>query len=472
MHRDQDTEIAVVGAGPAGLAAAAAAGAAGCQVVLVDAYARPGGQYFRQLPTEFHARRPGALHHDFAVAERLLAELERRPNVQVLSGTTVWSAQAAPPSDEWHTLYLTDGLGSWELRAGAVILAPGAYDRALPFPGWDLPGVLTAGGAQALVKGQRVLPGRRVVLAGSGPFLLPVATALAEAGAELLAVCEATTPRGWLREAARAWTQGDKLAEGAGYAWRLGRRRVPIRFGTAVVRAEGNGRVQRVTLARLAADWTLLDGGTEQLEADVVCSGYGFVPSTELAIQLGCGHRYHPVQGVTCTLHDGEMRATRAGVYVAGEINGIGGSAVALAQGAIAGLAAARAAGRLSEPEAQRRLAPHRAQLRRQHAFAGTLNRLFAVQPGWRRWLTPATTICRCEEAPLAAIQAAVADLGARDVKAVKALTRCGMGLCQGRLCGYAVTALTAALSGRDPAAVGTLASRPIARPVALESLL
>src|SRR5581483_6414519 len=179
--------------------------------------------------------------------------------------------------------------------------------------------------------------------------------------------------------------------------WRLGRRRVPVRFGTAVVRVEGAGRVERVTLARLNADWTPLAGGEEQLETDVVCTGYGFVPSTELAIQLGCGYRYHPLQGVTCTLHDGEMRATRAGVYVAGEINGIGGSSVALAQGAIAGLAAARAAGRLSEPEARKRQAPHRAQLRRQHAFAGTLDRLFAVRPGWRRWLEPSTTICRCE---------------------------------------------------------------------------
>src|SRR5437016_3494933 len=426
-----ETEVAIVGAGPAGLSAAVAASEAGCRVTIVDAYARPGGQYYKQMPGEFHPRRPETLYHDFSQAQQLFAKLDDHARVQVLSGTTVWTVQAASTPGDPVTLYLNTGAGSVGLRAEKVILAPGAYDRVLPFPGWDLPGVMTMGAAQTLVKSQRVLPGLRVVLSGSGPFLLPVAAGLAQAGAQV----------------------------------------VPVQFGRAVIRASGDERVQHITVARLSADWQPIAGSEEQREVDAVCIGYGFVPSLELSSLLGCTHRYDPVQATFVVQHDADMQSSRAGVFVAGEITGIGGSAVAMPQGTLAGLAVARQLGRLSESAAQRKMAPYRKALRHRQAFAVLLQYLFRLRPGWLSWMTPETLVCRCEEVPFQQIEAAIKDDHARDVKTVKALTRCGMGLCQGRVCGPSVAAITAALTGQDPAQLGALMGRPIVKPITLGAL-
>jgi NADPH-dependent 2,4-dienoyl-CoA reductase/sulfur reductase-like enzyme len=469
LDQPMEVELAIVGAGPAGLAAAAAAANAGCRVTLIDAYARPGGQYFRQTPREFDARMPEALHHDFGVAQHLFARMNSAPALDIISGATVWAAE---PLDEGAALYIGGPSGSRALRARAVILASGAHDRALAFPGWDLPGVLTAGGAQALVKGQRVLPGRRLLLSGAGPFLLPVAAGLAEAGASVVAVCEATSPRRWARYGPRVWGHLDKLGEGAGYARVLRRHHVPLHFGRAVIRAEGEGRVERVTVAHLAPDWTPIPGSEEQVEVDALAVGYGFVPSVELAASLGCALRYDALQASQVVRHDGKMRSSRQGVFVAGEVTGIGGAAVALPQGTLAGLAASRYLGRLDETEAAARMATRWAELRRAQHFADTLNHLFAPRPGWLNWTTPDTVVCRCEEVTRQRIEAAVAEYAARDVKSIKAVTRCGMGLCQGRICGPTVAALAAHHSGRDAASVGSFSGRPIVSPVMLGDML
>src|SRR5579859_3579220 len=243
-----ETEVAIIGAGPAGLAAASTASEAGCRITLIDSYARPGGQYYKQTPAEFHANQPAALHSDFARAAEMLALLENQAGasqrVQILSNTTVWMAENE--QDGSILLHMQTHEGSTTLRAQKVILATGAYDRVLPFPGWDLPGVMSAGAAQTLTKSQRVLPGKRIVLSGSGPFLLPVGAVLAQAGAEVVAIYEATTPLQWSRYAARVWGHGDKLREGSDYMKVLRDHHVPLRFGRAVIEAQGEGRVEQV----------------------------------------------------------------------------------------------------------------------------------------------------------------------------------------------------------------------------------
>ena len=464
------TEVAVVGAGPAGLSAAYTAARAGCAITLIDSYTQPGGQYYKQLPSQFRAQSPGALHHRFGTAQRLMSALQADGNVSILTGTTVWSAQA-PSVDDAITLYLDDHTRGSELHAQCVVLAPGAFDRALPFPGWDLPGVMTAGAMQTLVKSQRVLPGRRIVLSGSGPFLLPVAAALAQAGAQVLGVYEATHPRRWVRHTLQAWGHQDKLHEALDYAGILRKYRVPVKFGRAVIRAEGEGQVRRVAVARLDAGWKPIAGSERYVEVDALGVGYGFVPSTELAQLLGCVLRYDPLQAGFFVQHDASMESTHKGVFVAGEITGIGGSAVARPQGAIAGLAAARKLGRLTSERAHGAMARHVKELQHQQSFARLLHQLYPVHPGWIEWLAPNTVICRCEEVSYAKVKEAITRFVASDAKTVKSITRCGMGLCQGRVCGANVAAITSALSGRSLEEVGTLAARPIVKPVLLGTL-
>jgi thioredoxin reductase len=458
-------DVAVVGAGPAGAAAAVTAVRAGARVVLVDAEARPGGQYWRHgpdggQPAEHRQQwRSLAQRLDQALASGRLTHLARTRVWRVDAGSDGVRLEAAR-SDLGGDLAVT-------VEAAAVVLAPGAHDRVLPFPGWDLPGVLTAGAAQALLKEHGVLAGSRAVVAGTGPFLLPVAAALAEAGGRVAEVDEAGDGRGWARGWRSAAASPRKLADGARYGALLARHRVPVHLRTGILAAHGGDRLEAVTVARLDDTWEPLPGSEREVSCDVAAVSYGFVARLELALQVGCSTRPGP-DGAPAVQVDAVGRTDVPGVLAAGEITGIGGADLALVQGAIAGTAAAAvAAGREPTP-------PHpavAARRERMEAFADVLHRAHPVVDGWTTRLSDDTLACRCEEVPVGVVRAAVTELGATDARTVKLLTRAGMGWCQGRICGTAVAAITAEAAGRafDPYA-DTLdgAGRPVAVPVAL----
>ncbi|MFC0068414.1 FAD-dependent oxidoreductase, partial [Umezawaea endophytica] len=330
--------VVVVGGGPAGLAAADAAARAGAEVVLVDSERQLGGQYHR------------------GTAQRA------DPRVRHLPESTAWAAEGlrlhvrTGPADSPHRTGRV-------LDADAVVLATGAHDRVVPFPGWDLPGVYTAGAAQALAKGHGVAVGRRVVVSGTGPFLLPVASSLLDVGATVT-VLEANGVTGWARHPLAV---PQKLPELARYARLLGR----VRLRTAVVAAHGDDRVTSVTVARLRPDWTVCDG--VRVAVDAVCVGHGFTPRLDLAVGLGCD------------LVDGFVRVDAVGatsvrgVYAAGEITVTGGADLAAAEGEVAGAAAARA----PDPP----IAALRA-IRRGRRFAAALAAAHPVPTGRHGWLT------------------------------------------------------------------------------------
>jgi D-hydroxyproline dehydrogenase subunit alpha len=390
-----EVDVAIVGGGPAGMAAAVSARRAGASVALIDEYAAPGGQIWRR---RFDAG-PDSLPWK---ARAALAALDAS-GATVLSGVGVWAAPDA------RTLLLTGPPG--RVVARAVVLATGAYDRPVAFPGWTLPGVMTAGAAQALAKGQGVLPGRRVLLAGAGPFLLPVARQLAAGGAEVVAVVEATRRREWLAAAPRMARHGGKLAGYAGYRARL--RGTRFVWGHVLVRAEGGQRVERAAIAAAGPDWAPRPGTERSFDVDAVCTAYGFLPSTDLARALGCELRGDAVA------HDEQMRTTVAGVFVAGEAAGVGGAELAVLEGERAGASAAGAAGR-ARPE-----------LARARAFARVLDDLFGARPGLAALASDDTVLCRCEDVTAGAVDAA----GAGSPAALKIFTRCGQGSCQGRVC-------------------------------------
>ncbi|HEX8767454.1 MAG TPA: FAD-dependent oxidoreductase, partial [Jatrophihabitans sp.] len=257
--------VAVIGAGPAGLSAAVHAAEHGAVTLLIDSGARLGGQYWRHPKAGLDAassarsarsRFDQPLHHDVATYR----DLARRIDTLVAAGLLTvhlehhaWSVQTDRSGCSIAAVDRRDPDRPAELRVRAtiVVLAVGAYDRPVPFPGWDLPGVLTVGGAQALLKGSGVAVGPRVLIAGTGPFLLPVATALAAHGADVLGVHEANRGTGWLRQLPAAASQPAKLREAAGYAFELARHRIPLRTGSVVVAAHGAGRLEAVTVARL-----------------------------------------------------------------------------------------------------------------------------------------------------------------------------------------------------------------------------
>ncbi|MFI5764833.1 NAD(P)/FAD-dependent oxidoreductase [Streptomyces sp. NPDC051563] len=448
------SDLAVVGAGPAGLAAAVTAAGLGLRVTLLDAGERPGGQYFRHPAPGLGAARPEALHHgwaDFASREAALRGHVAAGRIGYLSQHHVWTVTPEGPAWVLHAVAGPDE-AQVIVRAGAVLLATGAYERQLPFPGWTLPGVVGAGGAQAMLKSGLVLPGRRVVVAGSGPLLLAVAGSLAAAGARVPAVVEAAAYGGYASHAPALLRNPGKLAEGATYGGALLRHGVRLLTRHAVTEAHGTDRVEAVTVTRLDRDWSPVAGTGRRIPCDAVAVGHGLVPQLELATGLGCATRVGPDATVALELDAGQ-RTSVPGIWSAGETGGIGGAQLALAEGEIA---AHVVAGR----PVPARLVRTRTRLR---AFAAAMAGAHRPGPGWTGWLREDTDVCRCEEVAAGRIREAVEDLGARDARTVKLLTRAGMGWCQGRMCGPAV----AALAGGGPAPD----RRPLSCPVPLRHL-
>ncbi|MEV6011397.1 FAD/NAD(P)-binding oxidoreductase [Streptomyces sp. NPDC051976] len=462
-------EVLVIGAGPAGLAAAVCARGKGADVVLLDADDGLGGQYWRHLPASRPSRREAALHHGWQRFLDLRGRLADDPGCRILTGAQVWALEQR--DGRAPTVHVLAGEADGARRTpltftpDALVLATGAHDRTLPFPGWDLPGVFTAGAAQAMAKGERVAVGRRVVVAGAGPFLLPVARSLAQTGARVAAVVEASGPArlaaGWLPRPWQLLGAAGKIAELGGYARSHLRHRIPYRTGAAVVAAHGDDRVTAVTVADLDPSWAPVPGTERRVVADAVCVSHGFVPRLELAVAAGCRITAHRTVAV-----DDAQRTSVPGVFAAGEITGIGGVDLALAEGALAGHCAA--GGTPGDPVV-------RAAAGRRRVFTGFAARIEAahgIRPGWTAWLDDTTTVCRCEEVTAGTLRDVAAATRSQGLRSLKLSTRAALGICQGRVCGRTVEEL---LAGHAPggALLGatTTDRRPLAAPVRLAEL-
>ena len=438
--------IIVIGAGPAGLAAALAASRTGTEVAVIDSATRMGGQYWRhrKAVTGYKSDRADFLFSKVAAAE----------SITHISEATVWSAERN--GDMVKINYLQGGIEN-SLVGEKVILATGAYDRALPFPGWDTPGSMTPGAAQSLLKGHGVLPGQKIIVAGTGPFLLPVATGLAEAGAEIVGLFDANSPMRWSLSPRALISNVSKFSELIYYARALKKNGIRPQFGRAITAfKDGVATVSRVD-TRFA-----IAGRQSSLQADVVAVGWGFLPDLSLGGILGCGQKIDS-DGTVIFSVDSLQLSSQANIWIAGEATGIGGADLSLIEGEIAGLAA-------SNQEVPHSLLRKRA---RKQLFADALKRSYPVRDGWRSWLLPATTICRCEEVKLEEINDSVSELGAEDSRTAKLFTRAGMGLCQGRMCSRNVSDIVSGITGCAVTDSERIAgsNRPIAAPISLGQL-
>ena len=386
-------QVVIVGAGPAGLAAARAASAAGLDVLLLDAAPQAGGQIWR-------ARQGVA-------AEPVARALARLAGVRVLAGTRV--VMALPG----RTLLIDGPDGARRVRWNQLVLATGARERLLPFPGWTLPGAFGAGGLQALVKGGWPIAGKRVLVAGSGPLLLAAAATLRREGAQVVGLVEEVRPATLARFAGSLAAHPRQALQ----AVRLGAALlgVPLMNGQRIVAAEGDERVERVVLQG--------EGGrTRTVACDALAAGWGLIPQTELAQSLGC--EIAERLGAPAIVVDGEQRTSVDGVFAIGECTGIAGAVAAQLQGEVAGQAIAGDVDGHVCPT--RRLARR---LAREHAFAAAVASAFPMPSAWAERLRDDTLVCRCEDVPWSAVR------DRPDLRAAKLATRCGMGHCQGRLC-------------------------------------
>jgi D-hydroxyproline dehydrogenase subunit alpha len=458
-------DVLVIGGGPAGLAAGAVAAGVGLTVGIVDERPTFGGQIYKQFAAGFRVRDPAALGRDY-LRGRALIEAAEQSGAHLLPNTSAVSIAHDT------VILVEERERARAVSARRILLAPGAHDRPVVFPGWTLPGVITAGGAQALVKTQRIVPGGQIVFAGSGPLALAFPAQLRHYGAKVVLVLEAGPapgPRALLRLAAAAPGNTELLRDAAGYRSALLRARTPLRYRRIVVRAEGRDRVEAVIHAAVDRDWRVVPGTEEHTEADVLCVGYGFFPSVELLRLAGCEFGYDENAGGPVVVRDEWMRTTAPGVSAAGDGTGVAGSHVAVAEGRIAALGVALDLGKLSVEEVAARAKPIRAALRRKQAFGEALRSLHAVGPGIYELATDETVVCRCEEVTRARLDRAVA--ASADLNVVKGLTRAGMGLCQGRNCQREVAAMIARRHGRPLPSVSLPTPRFPVRPVPIGAL-
>jgi NADPH-dependent 2,4-dienoyl-CoA reductase/sulfur reductase-like enzyme len=463
------TDVLVIGAGPAGLAAAVAAREAGGSVTLLDSSDEVGGQYWRHLPGSRPSEQERLLHHGWDTFTALRRRLESDPRVRIVTSAQVWAVERGTdvPAVVHVLVGPADATGRQRLalRPDAVVLATGAHDRTLPFPGWDLPGVFTGGAAQALAKGERIAVGRRVLVAGAGPFLLPVATSLTQTGATVVAVLEAnrlsTLVKGWTPRPWQLVSTHGKARELVGYVGNHVRHAIPYRTGRAVVAAHGTDRVSSVTTAAVDTDWAPVPGTERTVDVDAVCVSHGFTPRLELAIAAGCS--LTPDRFVVA---GPDQQTSVPGLYAAGEITGIGGVDLAMAEGRIAGWAAAG-----GSPD-DRAMRTERRQRAAYQAFAARLAAAHGIRPGWTRWLEPDTVVCRCEEVSFGRLCGAADATSTTSLRSLKLSSRAALGICQGRVCGRSVEEI---LAGR--VAGGTLPDqvvsdqRPIAAPIRIGDL-
>lgn len=458
-----EPDLLVLGGGAGGLNAAATAARAGLRVLLVDERPTPGGQYYKQpLPLPALAGEIAA-DGQFAGGRALIAAA-KASGVAMMQGAQVWGA--FEPLD----LMLFDGERSRLCRPKRLVVAAGAYERALPLPGWTLPGVMTTGAAQILLRSYRVLAGQRVLLAGNGPLNLQVALELARAGAEVVAVAELARRAGlWaLRPLTQMLTSTPALAlKGFGYLRELRRLGIPVLYGSFLARVE---RSHAGLLAEIRR-WPSNGAEGRRFEVDAVCMGYGFLPSNEILRALGCAHGYDAGRGQLVAERDGECRTSVPEIYAVGDCAGLGGAPAAEAEGIIAGLAVARSLGlqidsaqQNAERRAAKRLARHR-------QFQRGLWELFAAPRLTTELAEPDTIVCRCEELSLAKILVE-SEPGSESIGALKRRTRAGMGRCQGRYCGPILVALAAAREGRALAESGHWAPRPPAKPTRIVDIL
>jgi NADPH-dependent 2,4-dienoyl-CoA reductase/sulfur reductase-like enzyme len=460
----QTCDLLVIGGGPAGLAAAATAGQHGLRVIVLDERPTPGGQVYKQPGPGFRVRSPARLGRDYqrgvALARRATesgAQLQAGAEVVALDGTSA---------------VVVAGGRSYPVRGKRLLIACGAYDRPVAFPGWTLPGVLTAGGAQAVVKASRIVPGDRVAFAGSGPLALAFPAQLRHYGVNVVLVLEAGPapgPGALLGIARAAVGNAELLRTAAGYRWQLARYRVPLKYRRIIVAAEGDGRVEEIVHAAVDADWRVVPGSQQRVAVDLICLGYGFVPADELLRLTGCAFGYDEDLGGAVVQRDDWLRTSVPGVLAAGDAAGVRGALSATDQGRLAGLRAAADLGALPEATAERLAHPIRVRLARKERFRTALGPLFAVGPGLYELTTRQTVVCRCEEVTRAELDTAIA--ATADVNVIKSYTRAGMGLCQGRNCRRQVAALVAASTATPLADVPVATARPPARPVPLAAL-
>jgi len=449
--------------------AALAASAKGLSTLLLDEQDQAGGQYFRSLASAVGNPRM-ASRSQFEAGNVLRARLNQS-GVEAAFQRKVWNARThtTPESRFLIDTVGAAGLESWTSRS--LILATGATERIIPFNGWTVPGVMGLAGASILLKAHQMLPGRRTVVAGSGPLLAMVAASIIKGGGEVAAIVDAMGVRDWLSSMPGFLTRPDQLRLGGSWLSTIMRAGVPILSKHAVITVEGDDRIEKIIVKPLDSNGRVQkETASRSFSVDSLVVGYGLVPATELSRLLGIRLEFRVNAGGWVPEINDQLGTSLPGLFVAGDCAGIAGALPAQLRGRLAGLSAARYLSARHDLKTDAANAKARKTLNLAERFGRASARLMAFPAGLAESLALDTVVCRCEGVTLLQVDAAL-DEGASELNQLKTWTGCAMGTCQGRYCSEFLEWRLRRRSAKLPAS-GALHARPPVRSLPVEQLI
>jgi hydrogen cyanide synthase HcnB len=441
----KEVDLIIIGGGPAGLTAATEAARLGTSVALIDENENLGGKVLGVTGSTIKGSSSDKIEQN--LQRQILSDFDRvKDKISLYLNTEVWDIV----DQKMVLLHSKSGPAGpvKPIKGDKLIISVGAFEKAIPFPGWTLPGVFSVGGLNTLVK-KGILPGKRFLIAGTGPLQLVLAQHLINAGAGLSAIVSATSLKDISASAFPLISNIDhlKIRSGFDYLWNLKRNHVPLYRSHIISKVYGTSGVEKAKIVKVDRSWNPIRGTEKEISVDSVAYGFGLIPCTELTRLCGCKHIYHERRGYWRVDLNERMETSISGVFAAGDGLTIKGYSAAIEEGRVAALEACTQLDRLSRSEADRLLRPVLRKLKRFNRFGQIMDALSTPRPGILNILSDDTVVCRCEEVTMQDVISAVAD-GARDANDVKRRTRLGMGHCQGRFCGQVINELIWRLTG------------------------
>ncbi|UCE56246.1 MAG: FAD-dependent oxidoreductase [Desulfobacterales bacterium] len=441
----REVELIIIGGGPAGITAATEAAHIGASVALIDENQHLGGKIFGATGN----RIPGSASDkvEKKLRRQILKDFDRvGDKITVYLNTEVWDIV----DQSMVLLYAKEGSGGHvkRIKGKKLIISVGAFEKAIPFPGWTRPGVFSVGGLNTLAK-KGIVPGEKFLLAGAGPLQLVLADHLIHAGAKLSAIVNAVSLRDIAVSALQLFASIDSLRfrSGVEYLWHIKRHKVPIYSSYIISKVYGSNEVEKAEIVRVDRLWNPIRGAEKEIKVDTVAYGFGLIPCTELTRLCGCKHFYDERLGYWRVELNEKMETTVPGIFAAGDGLTIKGYSAAIEEGRVAAIEACTQLERVNRREADRLLRSSLRKLKRFKRFGRIMDTISSPRSGIFNILTDDTIVCRCEDVTARDVIFAVAD-GARDVNDIKRRTRLGMGHCQGRICGQVINELMWKLTG------------------------
>lgn len=458
-------DVAVVGSGLAGIVAANTLARYKVNVTLIDENIHLGGQILRTVPERLGA---SAIFESDMIRRagfRLIDHIKTK-KISVMNRTAVLGIYP-----ERQLLVEENGRSIFIIQPDVILFATGAREKYLPFKGWTLPGVVSTGAAQVLMKGSGVLFSKEILIGGSGPFLSAVAYDYVKNGGRVLGVLDQAPLFAYLPFLNRGLHHFSKLAEGARYMSTLLCSGVPIRHRTRIVQAVGDKYLREVIALKVNSKGNPLVGSERIIKARGLAVGYGFAPNIELPLLAGCELEYDQAKGGWVVKVGDDLQTSTSNVYAAGEITGIAGALKSLNEGDIAALSILRVLGKIGEREFSIHFKRLTKQRRHHLKFGAYLNTLYKTPNTAIHQISDETVICRCEDVTMGEIRRAIRE-GYHTPGGIKKATRTGMGRCQGRTCGPVLYDIISAYTGKPSTEISPLSVRPPIKPVTFDSVI